>query len=257
MIVNAALQPVKNDTVFWLTSDTEDLYQQNLRDSGKRKLLEEWGWIDVEIQYSFNSHGFRSIEFDDRPAIAVFGCSHTQGIGLHYHQVWHQQLSKKLNDKPIFNFGIGGASADTCYRLAENYLPNLNVDTVIFLAPSEYRLEFWDINDSFPWFLNARSVPENHKFFTPWFIDPRNASMYSLKNIQSVAYICQMLGIDFYCYPERVYTHSLPNQRTYARDLLHFGADHNRVFADLVYNDIDFKRVYHPHWLNRAQPPRS
>ena len=256
MIVNAALQPVTNDSVYWLPCDTEQLYNENLSTPSKKVLLEKYNWIGSCIEYKFNSEGFRSQEFkSDAPAIAVFGCSHTQGIGLPYNQLWHQHLANRLN-KSVFNFGIGGASADTCYRLAEHYLPLLNIDTVVMLTPSETRLEFWHTADSFPWFMNVHSVPDDHKFFMPWYIDPRNANIYATKNIQSVAYICQMLGIDFYCYRDLDFL-NCTTTIDYARDLLHRGETNHIKFAEIVYNDIDFKRVYQPQWLNRAQPPRS
>lgn len=256
MIVNPIMQPATGDSVYWLTCDTKERYQTNVSSDYNKQRLQDNGWLDTQIEYKFNSESFRSIEFvSDEPAIAVFGCSFTQGIGLRYHQIWHQKLGKKLN-RPVFNFGVGGCSLDTCYRIAEHYLPTLNVDTVILLATSEYRMEFWSPTDIMPWFMNISTTRDNIDlgFFTKWCLDPRNTTMHANKNIQAIAYLCTMLGMEFYTYDSTI-LEGLNTSGSLARDLAHHGESAHAALAEIMSTDMSNKNVYRPHWLNRAQPP--
>jgi hypothetical protein len=50
-----------------------------------------------KIDYTLNSLGYRSDEFDGKSEILFLGCSHTYGQGLPKEDVWAHILSKKLN----------------------------------------------------------------------------------------------------------------------------------------------------------------
>jgi hypothetical protein len=85
----------------WLPSDTEELFIKN-----KEKRLEELktgGWLNTEIEYSFNNYGFRSEEFDTTPSILYLGCSFTVGIGLRIEHTWPYLVSTAMNLK-CFNY---------------------------------------------------------------------------------------------------------------------------------------------------------
>lgn len=44
------------------------------------------------IQYRFNSQGYRGPEHHPTPDLAIFGSSFSFGVGIEWHQCWHQQL---------------------------------------------------------------------------------------------------------------------------------------------------------------------
>jgi protoheme ferro-lyase len=62
-------------TVNWISPDTKEAYQQRISDPVKRLMLQQFGWVDQHIDYTFNSDGFRTDEFDDRPNFVTIGCS--------------------------------------------------------------------------------------------------------------------------------------------------------------------------------------
>lgn len=43
-------------------------------------------------EYSFNTAGYRGSEHHDQPDITVFGSSFSFGVGIEFHQCWHQLL---------------------------------------------------------------------------------------------------------------------------------------------------------------------
>lgn len=99
---------LSNQKLYFHSTDYEELYQKNKNEKGS-----EWYYFDNEIEYKFNSWGYRTKEFDDvdKDYLLTFGCSYTEGIGLHYDDMWSTKLSKTLN-LDLFNLGAGGTSPD-------------------------------------------------------------------------------------------------------------------------------------------------
>lgn len=97
---------LSNQKMNFHSTDYEELYQKNKNEKGP-----DWYYYDNEIEYKFNSWGYRTKEFDDldKDYLLTFGCSYTEGIGLHYDDMWSTKLSKTLN-LDIFNLGAGGTS---------------------------------------------------------------------------------------------------------------------------------------------------
>jgi hypothetical protein len=48
----------------WDTSDSQERFLKNLQDPKARQKLQELEYLHREISYTFNSHGFRTQEFD-------------------------------------------------------------------------------------------------------------------------------------------------------------------------------------------------
>lgn len=247
-------QPI-SQTVYWDGSDSEELFKQNLKDPKKRNLLETFGWINTPIEYTFNSCGFRSIEFDANDnGFITLGCSFTSGVGLHLWQIWPELLSKKLN-QPVWNLGVGGASLDTVYRLAEHYIPGLKPSKVILLAPEWTRIELWD-DECVPRVLNHHAEwGYNRAFFDnaymkSWLTNDANVHYHGIKNIYSIAYICHILGIELYCYDaQRDFMQMQKTGGDQGRDLMHNGPSCHEEFANMVYSDITQKKVHQPSFV--------
>lgn len=247
-------QPI-SQTVLWTGTDTEERFQSNLSDPEKRKMLEQYGWLNDPIEYSFNSAGYRSVEFNtSENGFMVLGCSFTSGVGLHLHQIWPEILSKKLN-QPVWNLGVGGSGLDTAYRLAEHYIPRLKPSKVVLLSPEWTRIEIWD-HSEFPRTLNHSFFGNNDPLFTnvfmkTWMANDANIHYHGIKNIHSIAYICQRFNIDFYCYDVNNDFMTIQSQTgCLGRDLMHNGPDCHEVFADIVYTDITNNKTYQPDLFN-------
>ena len=71
-----------------------------------------------EYSYKWNSDGFRSVDFKEKPKIITLGCSITLGQGLPVELIWPQLLEKKLKengiDYSVGNLGDHGASIASC-----------------------------------------------------------------------------------------------------------------------------------------------
>jgi hypothetical protein len=95
-------------TVKYHSSDSEELYNKSVADN--------WRWKDVNIDYTFNSLGYRTKELAelDKDFLLTFGCSYTEGIGLPNKSIWPTRLAKELN-LDLYNAGKAGSGLDICY----------------------------------------------------------------------------------------------------------------------------------------------
>ena len=48
--------------------------------------------------------------------LITLGCSHTEGVGLNYHDIWTSQFIKLIPGGVNMNFGTGGRSNDFITR---------------------------------------------------------------------------------------------------------------------------------------------
>jgi hypothetical protein len=87
----------------------------------RERLGPNWYYYNSQnLRYTENSLCHRShLELKDMTGewcLAV-GCSHTEGIGLFYEDIWHQKLAQKL-DMPVYSAGVGGGSNDMSFHNA-------------------------------------------------------------------------------------------------------------------------------------------
>lgn len=101
---------VASKSLEWYSSDSKEFYSNNL------KKLQNWRWSGVSIKYEFNSFGYRSKEVDqlDKDFILTFGCSFTEGTGLHNYQTWPHKLAELLKID-YYNAGKSGTGLDVIY----------------------------------------------------------------------------------------------------------------------------------------------
>lgn len=91
-----------------------------------------------DITYSFNSLGYRSVEFDTRAdlRIVAIGCSYVMGVGLPqqdlFHEVFAEQLRRKIGKTvAVLNLGAPGGSNDYIARLLHLAVPILDPNIVL------------------------------------------------------------------------------------------------------------------------------
>jgi hypothetical protein len=171
------VQSKSNKTLKFAQTDSEENFIKNKEIYGK-----EWYYYNKNIEYKYNSWGYRTKEFSELndDYILVLGCSFTEGIGLDYDDVWATKLGKKLN-LDVFNLGIGGSGPDiTGYNtilfhnfiLKNNKLPKY----VIYQWTFENRTSYMFNNESnlidietFSISYPKEAYPKNYKKYYDWY----------------------------------------------------------------------------------------
>lgn len=170
--------PQKASKLFKFTqTDSEEKFYLNREKFGK-----DWYYYDKDIEYKYNSWGYRTKEFSELSDeyVLVFGCSFTEGIGLHYDDIWATKLSKKLNID-VFNLGIGGSGPDIVFYntilfqnfvLKNNKLPKY----VIYQWPFDNRTSYMFYREENLMHIETFSIsypkeayPPNYKKYFDWY----------------------------------------------------------------------------------------
>ena len=226
---------LRSQTVTWSGSDNQDHFNKNCADPDKFYKLKKYGLDTPEsVSYSYNQHGFRAPEFDQRPCGLALGCSFTEGVGIPIENTWPEQLSKML-DLQVWNLGVGGASIDTAFILLDHYIKELPVQFVTVCVPPINRFEFYIDN------IPQRIMFENwylpkfyHVFFKEWFLTELNSQINQRKNLLAMKQLCADRNLSFYVLDSA--TDFMLD--SCARDLAHPGSDANHDFALKMYKKI-------------------
>jgi hypothetical protein len=145
--------PTKNLTAFWSSSDSEEKFKKN----------PVAGYTETSIVYKYNSHGYRTKEFDFNLTdsnILCFGCSHTEGIGVREEDTWPSKLQDKFPNHTVYNLGDAGASGDTVTRILLNSCSIFKPSKVFILWPEIARFETYSYKDISPGYptINFHSI---------------------------------------------------------------------------------------------------
>lgn len=127
----------RGKTVYWITRDNEENFRKNPKP----------GYTETSITYTYNSHGFRTKEFDfsnGKGNILFLGCSHTEGIGLRAEDTWVHKVSQHFPDHNCYNLGIGGGGVDMVTRFLYNLSGLMRPEVVFILWPSIVRFETYE-----------------------------------------------------------------------------------------------------------------
>lgn len=208
-----------------------------MKNKNTYEYLKSNGWDDeFAISYQYNSHGFRTNEFNSDPVYIALGCSYTEGIGLPNDDVWPNLLSQHIGSK-FYNLGVYGASLDTCFRLLDYYVQHLNIQGVFLLEPDESRVEIH--RETYVSSLTAGNLSDamEQNFMKLWVLDQRNSIVNRKKNILAMTHICKDRGIPFI----NRSAGSVPLTKILARDLIHPGKKQHTDLAVLFLND--FKKI--------------
>jgi hypothetical protein len=203
-------------------------------------------WLADSFTYKYNSHGFRSREFDltnTQPKILTLGCSHTVGVGVPQYENWAEQFGRRyFINHTVWNAGLGGAGADTVARLAINMIPIIKPDIVAILWPSLYRFETYEKGPQFngPWLHEVSNLQFEDN--TAYNNQTKNKTILQL--LQEI-YKFKLLSVDFDDTTQKVYN---TVTWTKARDGTHFGIDWHQQMAYDFYlqysNNEDFVLKY-------------
>jgi hypothetical protein len=228
----------KGSTLLWNGSDQLELYEKNIQNSFACNQLQQLGWINSTIEYSYNSHGFRCSEFDDKPCALALGCSFTEGTGLHYHQVWPHRLSTML-DFTVWNLGSGGGSIDTVFRILEHYINRLNTKYIFLLIPPVDRLEYRTMDNGFSIILPS-NIGVHKSFAKEWLSQPFNGIYNTKKTLLAMEQLCTKANIPLFTYFSNdalsEYVNGDNRNTDFARDLMHPGVSYQKYVTDIMHS---------------------
>ena len=225
-----------NSVQAWCPMDTLELYLRNRQH--QPDLLRQHGWWDPSpIEYRFNAQGFRADEFTASTGTVFLGCSFTVGIGLPYEDTWVHQVSSALGSA-CWNLGQGAGSMDTCFRIAEYWIPRLRPTRVVIMNTIPARVELID-KDGAPHFYSAHHSDTAPSFLAEWLNHDENIRLNYLKNSWAICQLCDREQVPFYewnynnlLYNSNSLTESWTN--SLARDLVHPGVECHHRFAEKV-----------------------
>jgi hypothetical protein len=218
----------------WIVPEEETQYLNNRRDHAD--LLRQHGWWHHEpFEYSMNEHGFRSDPFNtSAPGVLFLGCSHTMGWALPEANTWARRVSDELGIA-CWNLAQGGGSMDTCFRLAEHWIPRLRPTQVMMLCPAAERLELLDAQGS-PGFYTSQDHAT--PMVAAWLKHPDNCRLNYSKNLRAIQQICNEHTTPLHSWPvDELY--NVKEATGLARDLQHVGAEYHLKFAERVLREID------------------
>jgi hypothetical protein len=97
-------------------------------------------WPGEHFDYRINTNGFRGKELPIEADIGAFGCSFTFGTGLAESMLWHDLLSKELNQS-IVNFGMPARSVQSVVEIFLIVTKHIKIKKAVFLLPAISRLQ--------------------------------------------------------------------------------------------------------------------
>jgi hypothetical protein len=230
--------PYAGQTLNWLPTDTQECFNRMIQDPEHVNYFRSQGWLKSNaITYKINSHGFRSPEFEgDDPCMISLGCSYTAGIGLPVESIWPVLVGNKLNLK-TYNLAWGGTATDTCFRMAEYWIPQLKPRLVCMLTPPPARVEIAQDQHDIP----VEVILPNHEtghgrqmdaYLMHWFLNDENARVNNVKNKLAIAEICRQNNVKFLVLDANVEMSKSRAEVGYARDYMHAGPVGHQMVAD-------------------------
>jgi hypothetical protein len=191
-------QCYSGQTTKWSGTDNYETFIKNCKDTERYQQLESFGWLDPScITYQYNAHGFRAPEIDHRLSGLALGCSHTEGVGIPVNKTWVAQLTDSLGIH-IWNFGVGGSSKDTAFRLLDHYINILNLKFVILCGPTKYRFEIKRDISEFSTISVHTQIPHLMPWINEWFLHDENSDFNNKRNSLAMQKLCEQHLIPFF-----------------------------------------------------------
>jgi lysophospholipase L1-like esterase len=171
----------------------------------------------------------------------ALGCSYTQGIGLPIQTLWPSIVGEHLGLK-VYNLGIGGGSADTCFMLGQYWIPVLRPKLVVMAAPPQSRIDILPVSGSpqvntiMPNTIHGEFGNDN--FIKHWFANERNQQLNNAKNKLAIKALSNNFGIPCLTYNAHDWFAKSREEVGYARDLMHAGPQGHAVLAKKILDDF-------------------
>jgi hypothetical protein len=225
----------------FLPTDTKESFEKLCQVTEYREYFRQQGWLEPgAITYKFNRYGFRSDEIDDRDCMIALGCSFTIGIGLPVKITWPQIVGRQLGLVP-YTMAWGGTSADTCFRMAEYWVPQLKPKAVFMLTPPPSRFELIRASgvpvENYMPQSESLSASEVDSFLKHWHTMDENSRLNQKKNKLAIQAMCAEHSIP--CFMYNAFDHMAMSREEigYARDRMHGGPGGHQRLAERMLDD--------------------
>lgn len=244
-------QEFSNKNLLWMRMDSEERFKLQSEKYPDRMKF----WQNYNISYNFNSHGFRSSKFVSNNSLFL-GCSYTLGEGISTDDRWSKIVADTLGLVDN-NLGVNGSSGDTCFRLANYWIPKLTPTHVFVLYPFKHRKETFKNGKLYQLFpipnlkkfeflllskdqeikLNyEQSLMDYH--INSWLSSPENIEINCIKNILSIENLCRKHNSKLtILYVDDIQFNL--SKLDVARDLAHPGIEAHKYIANLFLEKMD------------------
>lgn len=220
---------VRGQILSWSGMDSQERYQKHQQDSSSRKRIENLGFNETNVIYSYNNQGFRSPEFEMGTNIMALGGSMTEGVGVNTTDTWCNRLQELCGIR-VWNMGIGACAMDTCFRILDHYLPILKPQAIVMIKPPPARFELLASYGSFDVYGPHMTTTRNDSYIKEWLVSDENASINDRKNSLAMTKLCDDASVPIHMFePEDIEIDGC------ARDLAHPGVAAHDKFARRVY----------------------
>lgn len=163
-------------------------------------------YSETDINYKYNSHGFRCDEFnlDSKFPILYTGCSFTEGTGLPLESVWAKKLHTKIENRmnmkiPYWNLALSGASLDVIANSLYWFFDTLKFTTVKYICilcpPFSRREYFYKTYNSKIWYHpKSPGVEDDSNIVDNLFSDFEFKKYQSLKNLALISSVARSVN---------------------------------------------------------------
>ncbi len=232
----------KSMNTHFYSTDLEKQYEKHKSKKKTRDLLEKNGWLHKnQITYTFNSHGFRSEEFND-VEILFNGCSHTLGVGLPIEQIWSKKVADYFDVK-YHSLAMAGSDNVFMAQRSVFWIPRLKPKYYVVQESFRERFNWWGPDLDNPTKVEMQTT--GALGYTQ--IDRSILDMSSHRENYEWHYYCFRHIIEKICKQHNVKLIVLSDDRMakinnpnldLARDLQHRGQKENQKFARVVVDKI-------------------
>lgn len=220
----------------WCSTDTEDLFDKNMKDPAATSKLKDLGWTKNSILYRFNNHGFRTPDdweiSDPGEGNMFLGCSVTIGIGLNIEDTWGYRISSMLGGN-FYNLSQAGTGIETQYRLLKSWGPLLKPKRIFTIGSFEPRREFLE-DQGGSMIYSARTAGSDTHGIGRFICSDRDIGFSMIRTIDAMRCVALSIGAELW-YPgfhNILEAHKVPGAVKTARDLIHTGKNFHSSLSD-------------------------
>jgi hypothetical protein len=191
-----------------LIVDTEHIYHNSpwiqddtLEALRKRSHKFQRQYRDYDIEYKYNSLGYRTTEISDvaDDFLLTFGCSYTEGVGLKSEHIWNHAVTKFLN-LDLYNCAKAASGMDIQYYNTTLWkLNNLPIPKMVIVQwPQKARKRFGFRDSSSSIRLNDMSetrTPDGKWWGKRYLVDTGEMSLNAFMWYENFNNIWESLGV--------------------------------------------------------------
>ena len=259
-LIDPKIQDRANTSMEWLGSDSLHRYVSISTNSHNP-------YSRYDIEYKFNSHGFRCDEFDIPSEIPIvfLGCSFTEGTGLKQNEIWAHLLLEKIRQKtnkniPYWNLGLAGTGLDTqarnLYFLTTVLKKKINF--VFSLIPPIARREYKATNDEYrKWLpMQITNFTSLSTHVNTLFVDLDFSTHQAERSLMTIDSICRQNDTKMYCTSWEINLNNVKSlfdsfplinffekkflfTGSFARDGRHPGLSYHQKLADVYWQHVE------------------